>query len=358
MCAVKEFGLKVAWRNYGTVALRTNYAFRKARERWTRLSAGQEYAFTFQTQSLFDFSLRGVPHFIYTDGTHQSLLAQMRTTGPDDIFRMIINRWRCHGFRGFDSNGVADIRYQIVLAIIRQYAKAPGKYRMEKSIFDHAAKIFVRSRDVEQGLIAHYACRPDQVVCAFKGSHLDLPVARDAQRYARKNIIFVGLEWERKGGPDLIKAFREVRKIHPDASLTIIGLHRNEMEENVTMAGRLSLEATGAYYQRASVFCMPSRLEPFGNVFIEAMTAGLPIVGTRLGAIPDFVNENENGYLVEPGDIHGLAAALIELMDDPEKCRRFGEKSYQIARERYTWENTGRIMKNHIEKVLAAGSVI
>ena len=111
-------------------------------------------------------------------------------------------------------------------------------------------------------------------------------------------------------------------------------------------------EELGPYYQEASVFCLPTYLEPFGIVFIEAMTAHLPIVATRVGAIPDFVEEGRNGFLVEPGDIPGLANALLRLLENPALCRSFGEASFQLTRDRYSWEAVGDQFKQNILKVL------
>ena len=86
---------------------------------------------------------------------------------------------------------------------------------------------------------------------------------------------------------------------------------------------------------------MPTKREPFGIVFIEAMAHRLPVVGTRLGAIPDFVRVDETGYLVDTGAVDDLARALIRLLDDPERCRRFGEAGRRLALERYTWDRVG-----------------
>jgi len=99
---------------------------------------------------------------------------------------------------------------------------------------------------------------------------------------------------------------------------------------------------------------MPTRLEPFGIVYVEAMAHKMPIVATNVAAIPDFVTNGENGFLLELHDIEGLADALVKLLRDPELCRRMGERSYAVSRT-YTWDNTGEIMRNTIEQVLQAG---
>jgi glycosyltransferase involved in cell wall biosynthesis len=106
------------------------------------------------------------------------------------------------------------------------------------------------------------------------------------------------------------------------------------------------------YYQSASVFCLPTYLEPFGIVFLEAMKARLPIVATRVGAIPDFVEEGRNGWLVEPGDVTGLADGLLRLLQNPRAAQQFGARSYEIIKEHYSWETVGERLRQNIAEML------
>ena len=117
---------------------------------------------------------------------------------------------------------------------------------------------------------------------------------------------------------------------------------------NCTVIGPLPADQLGQFYEAASVFCLPTHQEPFGIVFIEAMTARLPIIATRVGAIPDLIEDGYNGWLVEPGDVQALAVALSKLLDDPETARLFGERSYQLTQERYSWQAVGKRFQQNI----------
>jgi len=165
------------------------------------------------------------------------------------------------------------------------------------------------------------------------------------------------VDWERKGGPQLVEAFKRVRQVHPDAQLTIVGCSPQVDVPNCHVIGRVPKEEVARYYTEASVFCLPTRREPFGFVFIEAMAYGLPIVATNIAAIPDFVTPGETGYMVEPDDVRGLAYALIELIGDPEKCRAFGAKGYRVSKAHYSWDNVVRIMQNSIYAAIAAPQI-
>ena len=82
---------------------------------------------------------------------------------------------------------------------------------------------------------------------------------------------------------------------------------------------------------------MPTRLEPFGIVFIEAMAYGLPIVATRVGALPDLVEDHVNGILVESDNIDSLATALRTLLENPMLRREMGRNGEQRYKEQFNW---------------------
>ena len=149
----------------------------------------------------------------------------------------------------------------------------------------------------------------------------------------------------------MIKAFSQVLKVHPDARLTVVGCSPNLDVPNCNVVGLIPLDEVPYYYNQSSIFCLPSKLEPAANVCIEAMNHRLPIVASNVGAMPDFVCHGENGFLIPPGDIDQLAAVLIDLVGNPEKCRVFGEVGLNIVAERYTWEKVGAKLK---ENILAA----
>jgi len=295
---------------------RTPYLFHVIKEFMTHKLDDPDYLFSFQMQSLFDASNEKLPHFVYTDHTN---LANTNYPIQDES---------------------------------RLYS--PAWIALEQTIYQNACHVFTRSSNITRSLIEQYQCDPYKVSCVYAGSnitHRDDPLENDA--YHNKNILFVGIDWERKGGPELLEAFHQVLAVHPDAHLTIVGCNPVVTLPNCHVMGRLSLDELHHHYRQASIFCLPTKLEPFGIVFIEALSYRLPIVATCIGAIPDFVRDGENGYLVEPGATQNLAEALIKLLDDPEKCRRFGNAGYKTAQERYTWENVGLRMKERIRVALA-----
>lgn len=268
----------------------------------------EEYVFSFQLQSLFDASLPGLPHYVYTDHTH---LANLE-------------------YPQFD----------------RRKLHTPAWIKLEKSVYDNARRVFTRSTNILRSLVRDYGCPPEKLKCVYVGVNVKTSdLAKAEKGIEGKNILFVGLDWERKGGPDLVEAFKQVLEVYPDAQLTIVGCQPQIGLPNCRILGRLPVEEVQRHYAEAAIFCLPTHLEPFGVVFVEAMANRLPIVATNIGAIPDFVQEGENGYLVAPGRTNDLARALIDLLADPEKRKRFGERSYALSVERYNWRSVGESIR-------------
>ena len=93
-------------------------------------------------------------------------------------------------------------------------------------------------------------------------------------------------------------------------------------------------------YRDADVFVLPSLREPYGTVYGEAMAAGLPVVGWRAGNLPYLAGHEQEGLLVEPGNVAGLASALRSLAEDEELRTRLGAAGRRRAAAFPTWEQT------------------
>ena len=159
-----------------------------------------------------------------------------------------------------------------------------------------------------------------------------LEAARPADR-GRPTVLCVAHLYPRKNVGALLEAFA---RADSDAALRIVGtgpeaaaLGRRaalpDLAGRVELLGHVSFDALTAEYRSADVFCLPSRQEGFGIVFLEAMAAGLPIAAGRAAAVPELVLEGECGVLVPPDDVEALSAALKRLLSAPEMRKRLGE---------------------------------
>jgi glycosyltransferase involved in cell wall biosynthesis len=222
----------------------------------------------------------------------------------------------------------------------------------EETNLKNAAMIFTMSDHVSRSLVEHYEIPEARILRVNGGCNVPPTESNDPARYERQNILFIGLDWERKGGPELLAAFRLVKKRYPQATLKIVGASPRVSEPGVEIVGKVPQARAADYLSQATIFCMPSLREPFGIAYLEAMRAGLPVIALNLGAVPDFVLDGKTGYKVEPNDIKTLADRIEELIADPEKCRRMGLAGRELVQSEYTWQRTQQKMWQAIQKFL------
>jgi len=156
--------------------------------------------------------------------------------------------------------------------------------------------------------------------------------------------------------PLLIEAFARARdRAGTPASLVIVGGHPGEWEDEhpadtiarlrldgVFLAGWYEQAELSAFLSAADLFALASVREQFGQVLVEAMACGLPLVAVNRLGPGEIVTHGETGWLVEPDDLEGLAAALGEAIGDPLERRRRGDLGRQVALERYGWAALAR----------------
>ena len=112
--------------------------------------------------------------------------------------------------------------------------------------------------------------------------------------------------------------------------------------------GRLSRAELAKQYAAATVFVLPSMFDAWGHVFVEAMGNGLPCIGTDCCAMPEIIEPDVSGLLVARGEHEPLAAALIDLLTDPDRAARMGRKGHARALERFTWSGVAARVADHL----------
>jgi glycosyltransferase involved in cell wall biosynthesis len=141
-------------------------------------------------------------------------------------------------------------------------------------------------------------------------------------------LLFIGGDFPRKGGPELLDAWSQAG-FAGSACLELVTnwpLPERELPAGVRLVKNVSAytPAWRQLWREADVFVMPTRSEAFGMVYQEAAAAGLPCIATRINAIPEIVAHGETGLLVDPGDTSGLMQALRTLVASAELRRRMG----------------------------------
>ncbi len=185
-------------------------------------------------------------------------------------------------------------------------------------------------------------------------------MAEEAVRTPEPTVLYTGGFDPRKRVGDLVEAVARVRASVPSVELVLsgdppprlIGEIRARLDSGVVFTGYLSDEQLACWYQRAWAVAYPSSAEGFGFPIVEAFASGTPLVATRAGSIAEVAQGA--ALLVEPGDVVGLADAIIRLLTEPSLGRRLREAGLEVAAT-VAWSDVARSTLDAYREVLAAG---
>ena len=226
----------------------------------------------------------------------------------------------------------------------------------EQRVYDAADGIWTMSGALKSSFHTDFG-QPDAKVTAIYAGPNNPPTPTPSSG-GPPSILFVGKDHVRKGSDVLLAAFDRVRDVIPNAELHMVGgIPANADRPGVFAHGILSRgipqgrEAFDRLFGSATVFCLPSRHEPFGVAFLEAMFAGLPCIGTRKWAMPEIIAEGETGWLVGDGSVDDLVVALIDALSDPAKSARMGQKGRERVLATFMWEHAAKRALADLERL-------
>lgn len=226
-------------------------------------------------------------------------------------------------------------RVQAISKYLAGYAKRLG-FRGEPVIIPNGVNLAIFTADYD-----------DQELLKLRRT-----VAQDSE----KIIVTASRLVIKNGIADLIAA---MARLPENTKLVLLGtgplekdLKELALEEGVQyrveFLGDKTHTDVAKYFKIADVFCRPSLSEGLGNSFIEAMASGLPIVGTPVGGIPDFLEDMETGVFAEPQNPDDLAEKLLLILSDIKLADKLIKKGRKLATEKYSWEPIAEKMKKEV----------
>jgi len=192
---------------------------------------------------------------------------------------------------------------------------------------------------------------PNGVDLSCFNGKIDAFAMREELGIGDEPLVVTALRLIKGKSPELlISAFAGVLSVVPDAKLVIAGSGQEEdnlsrqikglnITNSVFMVGKLRKEKVAQLMAAADVFALPSKMESFGLTLLEASAAGLPVVCSNAGGIPEVFQDGFNGLLYPPGDDDAMAKAIIRLLQDRELAKKISANAMETA-GRFTWERT------------------
>ncbi len=235
--------------------------------------------------------------------------------------------------------------YTMALAIEEWPAWAPfdgekdrrAWLEVEGDAYKRAAHLFPWSERTKQSLMKDYGVPEDKITVIGNAGQFRQPY-KGPKSFGSRQMLFNGSDWDRKGGDIVLAAFRQVRQTMPDATLVIIGIERDVNEPGVICPGHLAPPAVQELMLASDLLLAPARCEPYGNFLVEGMNYGVPCIVAGRGGMPEIVDHNLNGLVLEETTPDTLAAAIVSLLGDPARLERFSVSAREKVRTTLNWD--------------------
>lgn len=238
-------------------------------------------------------------------------------------------------------------------------AQAHEFRRSERAALAAASRVVVTSEATAQIMITDYGVPSHRVSVVRPGNDPSPPALGSSDGVVR--LLSVGSVVPVKGYDLLIEALGTIadlpwrltiagdRTRDPIASARLdADIEAYGLADRIAVLGAVSTDVINELYLASDIFVLSSRFEGYGMALAEAIAHGLPVVSTRVGAIPDTVPAGA-GLLVDPNDVPALAVALRRLIGDPCERHRLATNARETAARFPTWEESGRLFAKAIE---------
>ena len=219
------------------------------------------------------------------------------------------------------------------------------KRSLYRKVYGTAAGLVGWSHWTKASFVEDYGYREEDVAVIPPGVDLAAFVAGDRE-HELPRLLFVGGDFERKGGSLLLDVFR--KRLRGRAELILVTRDDVKPEPGVQVHRDVKANSPELrhLYATSDIFVLPTQADCFSLVCMEALAAGMPVVSTRVGGIPDIVIDGKTGHLLDADDSAALGDALETLVADPGLRHEMGKNGHADAVLRFdARENARRLFE-------------
>lgn len=256
------------------------------------------------------------------------------------------------------------LRRKPLVLVIRGELKGGKIKPLEKSAFNNSNYIWLQSPCIAKKIKSSYELSSDKVWTIPNAINLS-SYSKDWQPPPIKQpfrILFLGWLIKEKGVFELLDAFNTLSKHYNNIELIYLGdgtaktilndkINHYKLDDKVLLKGWVD-EKKLEYIQNSHCVVLPTYKEGFSNTILEAMAVGRSIITTPVGANPDLILHEKNGYLVPIGDSDELSKYLEKQINDESICNHFGQENFKIVRKKYIIENIQKQFLNKITEII------
>lgn len=221
---------------------------------------------------------------------------------------------------------------------------------VERKALENADGIMIPSSWAKENIVNYYGIKEEKVKIVPFGANMEkIPKIEELKKDVSEviELLFVGVDFERKGGAIAVEALKILNERGVKSKLTIIGCNpKLDNMENITVIPYLNKnikeDAEKMYnkYLKSDIFILPTRAECAGIVFCEASAFGMPIVATKTGGVPQLVNNGENGYCLDIADgAKEYADKIEEITANKEEYLKFRKRTREKFERELNWNS-------------------
>ncbi len=190
---------------------------------------------------------------------------------------------------------------------------------------------------------------------AIETSAFDFKREAETDKFVR--LLFVGAIGKLKGERDLLAALSILREQNLPLKVSILGYGAENLRaiceelkisHLIEFLGAVSMDERLDYYRRADIFVLPTYAEAMPMSVIEAMAAGLPVISTRVGGIPELIDDRREGLLFEPGNVAALASHIAELVADEPLRKQLGANGRRKAQNEFDFKEYAAALRDYL----------
>lgn len=219
---------------------------------------------------------------------------------------------------------------------------------MQKFVSKRLKKIIVPSKSSIEDIKDEFKVSKKKMVRIMNG--IDLKIFYPDPKILKipKKIVTVAsADVPLKGLDYLLKALKEVKKIYPEVSLSIIGerkkgghterlIKKMNLEKHINFFSNLSQTELRKIYCEAELAVIPSLYEGFGFAAVEAMACGIPLISTSGGALPEVIKDT--GIIIEPKSSKDIYNSILKFFSSPDLAKQYSDKALKRVNSKFSWE--------------------
>ncbi|MBD1821733.1 glycosyltransferase family 4 protein [Cyanobacteria bacterium FACHB-DQ100] len=210
-------------------------------------------------------------------------------------------------------------------------------FECERLAYHRATHIFSMSHVVKRSLIQDYGMPADKITVVGSSGDFQEPYAGE-KTFGSRQILFNGSDFERKGGEIVLAAFRQVRRVIPEAKLVVVGKKLPFEEAGIVNPGHIASRSDlHQLFLQSDLVVAPAYCDPFPTFLMEAMNYGTPCIVSDRDGMPEIVDHDINGIVIDQITPEQLAEVMINTLNDPQKLTVMSQAARHKMKTQLNW---------------------